>query len=111
MSSIGGTTLPREPDAADYSESTFHVSGQRRALDGTLQTCIAATRRRWHVPVRGLTAAEKDTLLATLATPGALTWVDPGGTSWTVVVVGEATASPTRNAEGYWDVVWDMEQV
>lgn len=103
-------TVPVEPDHDEYRVSDLAVAASQRALDGTLHTTYAAMKRTWRVVWSGLTAAERDLLMAELRRQAHLAWEPPEGGSYTVRVM-EAGWTPLRDGAAHYTVSAELEQV
>lgn len=110
MTKLGAYTVPIEPEAGEYQVEDLPIAGSRRALDGTLNTTFAAMKRRWRVTWSGLTAAQRDSLMAETRKAQHLAWTPYEGSSYTVRVLS-AHWVVTRDARAHYSVTVELEQV
>lgn len=91
-------------------KTRVRVQGQRRALDGTLNTLHVALKWRWALEWRGISAAQFATLWTELERQQSMSFIAPdGATAYTVVVAGDVTVLP--NGFGQYDVYVTLEEV
>lgn len=109
---IGTYTLPVMPEAESYEVGQVPLAGMARALDGSAITHYLAAKRRWAGHWAGLSAAQRNSIMAELEKQQHLTWypAEAPTTAYTVRVLA-VSARPMADAPGYWEVHFDLEEV
>jgi len=105
-------TLPVNPEAETYEVGSVQLAGMARALDGSGITHYVAAKKRWAGHWAGLTAAQRNSIMAELERQAHLSWYPPEAADTQYIVrVLSGFARPMADASGWWEVHFELEQV
>lgn len=80
----GASVATPDPARPDYTVEQANVAGSQQALNGTLNTLFVAAKKQWTVPWRGLTAAQRTTIMTEVERLAHLEWKPAEGGSYRV---------------------------